>query len=146
VVIFVGMGCFQNSQNKTSNPELQIMQRAGSYVERGQYVEARDIYTQFIEKFPDHPYIDDAAYRLSYLHLIDEEENPFFSYQNAQILFENFIENYPNSRYIIVYKNWLNLLNSVPNSSEDPAVSPFRDQLNSFEINQFKIELNCGQT
>ncbi|MCK4558357.1 MAG: hypothetical protein KAV45_01140 [Calditrichia bacterium] len=58
---------------------------------------------------------------------------------------QNFLENYPNSRYIIAYKNWLNLLNSVPISSEEPAVTPFRDQSDSFEINQLRIELNRVQ-
>ena len=80
------------------------------------------------------------------MHVIADDRIPKFDDKKTVILFQKFIENYPNSRYIIVYKNWLNLLNSVPNSSEDPAVSPFRDQLNSFEINQFKFELNCGQT
>lgn len=55
---------------------------------------------------------------------------------------QNFLENYPNSRYIIACKNWLNLLNRVTISSEKPAVTPFRDRSDSFEINQLRIELN----
>ncbi|MCK4754420.1 MAG: hypothetical protein KAS58_04255 [Calditrichia bacterium] len=77
--------------------------------------------------------------------MIADDRNPNFDDKKIVILFQNFIENYPNSRYIIVYKNWINLLISVPNSSEDPAVTPFRDQSNSFEINQLKIELNRVQ-
>ena len=80
------------------------------------------------------------------MHVIADDRNPKFDDKKTVILFQKFIENYPNSRYIIVYKNWLNLLNSVPKSSEDPTVSPSSDQLNSFEINQLKTELNCDQT
>ena len=58
---------------------------------------------------------------------------------------QNFLENYPNSRYIIACKNWLNLLNRVTISSEEPAVTPFRVRSDSFEINQLRFELNRVQ-
>ncbi len=58
---------------------------------------------------------------------------------------QNFLENYPNSRYIIACKIWLNLLNRVMIYSEEPVVTPFRDRSDSFEINQLRFELNRVQ-
>ena len=49
IFIFIGLGCFKSSQNDISNLELDLLQQAGSYVERGQYEKAREFYLQFID-------------------------------------------------------------------------------------------------
>ena len=92
-----------------------------------------------------HPYLDDAAYRLAYISIIADEKNPYFDYQKALLLFQNFIENYPNSRYINASQNWINLLLQVAKLREEHAVSKTGNGMNSSEINRLKNELNRVQ-
>lgn len=138
--------CNKNSTyvNQENKIELDIMEKGAAYLDKGGYEEANMIYTQFIVKFPDHPYVDDAAYRLAYMGVIADTRNPYYDYKNAMILFQKFIENYPNSRYIIACKNWIKLLESVNINNEESSVSSEK-QSNLNEINQLKIELKRVQ-
>jgi tetratricopeptide (TPR) repeat protein len=118
------------------------MNDGAAYLEKGAYKEAEGVYSQFLINSPDHPYVDDAAYRLAYMCVIADKRNPYFNYQNAEILFQNIIENYPNSRYINACQNWLNLLKIVNIDHGESSVSSIKDQLNSNEINKLRNELN----
>ncbi len=108
------LGCSsQDSARRIDEPyyrELSLFRRAGNLLEDGQYPQAGELYKQFSEKYPKHPYADDAAYRIAYLHVISDPDNPYYNYHKARILFEKFIENYKNSHYITACKNWISLI------------------------------------
>jgi tetratricopeptide (TPR) repeat protein len=140
---FLYQGCHKNQSHDDfeNEIELDIMKQGSAYLEDGDYDRANMVYLQFIEKFPDNPYTDDAAYRLAYMCVIADDKNPYFDYTDAAILFQNFIENYPNSRYIIACNNWLNLLKSVMINSKESSLSPISKRLDPNEIKQLRIEL-----
>jgi len=142
-IVFLFSNCHKNSipDDYENEVELDMMESGSAYLEKGGYEEANMIYSRFIVKYPDHPYVDDAAYRLAYMCVIADTRNPHFDYKNAVILFQNFIENYPNSRYINACNNWVNLLNSVKINSAESSVSSSSKQSDSYELNQLKIEL-----
>jgi outer membrane protein assembly factor BamD (BamD/ComL family) len=124
-----------------SNLELEIFMRANKYVEKGEYTNAGIIYEQFLNKFSNHAYVDDAAYRWAYLHVIADENNPYFDYEKAAGFFENFIETYPNSRYIMACKNWLNLLKNVNPAPVDPVIIKIKENADPAAIKQLEAEL-----
>ena len=115
------LGCsLQDSARRIDEPyyrELSLFRRAGNLLENSQYSQAGELYTQFLEKYPKHPYADDAAYRIAYLHVISDPDNPYYDYREARILFQNFIENYQNSHYINACKNWISVLDICLKSS-----------------------------
>jgi outer membrane protein assembly factor BamD (BamD/ComL family) len=129
------------NENPETEPELEIMTRGSEYIENGNFNDAKNLYTQFIARYPTHPYVDDAAYRLAYISVIADDRNPYFDYKNGLILFENFIENYPNSRYINACQNWVNLLSTVIKLNEEMLSSKAGNGDNSAEINRLKNEL-----
>jgi outer membrane protein assembly factor BamD (BamD/ComL family) len=128
-----------------SDIELKIMERGSAFLGKGEYDQAKNVYSQFILKYPEHPYVDDAAYRLAYISVIADDKNPYFDYKNGQILFKNFIENYPNSRYITACQNWVNLLNTVMRLSEEQSAARIGEGSNSTEINRLRNELKRVQ-
>jgi len=145
VLLFTACNKQTSQKDFESEIELEIMKRGADYLEMGDYDQAKMVYSKFIVKFPDHPYVDDADYRLAYICVIADDNNPYFDYKNAVILFQNFIENYPNSRYIIASKNWLNLLKNVTMSIDEQASTSANDRSDSLEINQLRIELKRVQ-
>jgi outer membrane protein assembly factor BamD (BamD/ComL family) len=142
---------FTNCTKKTFNGnteneiELDLIKKGSAFLENGEYDQAKIVFSQFIEKFPGHPYVDDAAYRLAYMCVIADEINPYLDYQNATILFQNFIENYPNSRYIVACSNWLNLLKTVSLNHEEPTVSSINRQQILLEMSRLRNELKRVQ-
>jgi tetratricopeptide (TPR) repeat protein len=116
---FVGLililGCTQGTNGKAYNQpyyrELSLFRHAGSLLEQGEFSKAYKLYGQFLEKYPKHPYADDAAYRLAYMHVMVSDQNPYFDYIKARMVFQNFIETYQNSHYISACKNWIYILN-----------------------------------
>jgi len=125
--------------------EAEILGRGNTYIDNGDYDQAYHLYSQFIEKFPRHPYVDDAAYRVAYLHVLADEANPYFNYQKATVLFQKFIENYPNSRYIIACQNWLFLLRQIHSNTDLPAVSTFTPASADTGTDRLKKELQLLQ-
>jgi len=125
--------------------ELDLMNKGAIYLEKGEYDQANLVYSQFLLRFPDHPYVDDADYRLAYMSVIADDNNPYFDYKNALILFQNFIENYPNSRYIIACNNWMYLLKLVDKNSVKSTESPLTKRSDSPEIKQLRNELKRVQ-
>ena len=119
--------CGKSASSDADDPEKVLLATAAAHIEKGEYEVAATIYTEFIEKHGNHPYIDDAAYRLAYLHVIADQANPYFNYTRATIFFEKFIENYPNSRYIKACTNWLHALNKINPSPVDPVVITVKD-------------------
>ncbi len=147
-LIFFGLvtgGCNKSSYQQDESLEFEIMERANVYIENGDYEKAGLIYEQFIKKFSSHAYVDDAAYRLAYLHVISDERNPFFDYKKATTYFEKFIETYPNSRYIIACKNWLNLLMSVTPATVDPVIIRVKENADPAVLNRLKAEIKSLQ-
>jgi len=147
LIVTLFSNCHKNSTHDDyeNDIELDIMERGSAYLEKGEYDEANIVYSQFMVKFPDHPYVDDAAYRLAYMCVIADIKNSYFNYQNAEILFHKFIENYPNSRYINACNNWINLLKSISLNRKKSSDSSSGERSNSNEINQLKIELQRVQ-
>lgn len=143
VVGFLFRNCNRNITyaDKDNQIEQDYIQKGSAYIEKGEYDQAKDVYSQFIIKFPHHPYVDDAAYRLAYMCVIADEKNPYFDYKNAALLFQNFIENYPNSRYINACKNWLNLLKTMGIDHQEPVISPIDQQQILNEISRLRDEL-----
>ena len=144
---FICFSCARISPDNTDNSDMerQIIENGNTCIENGNYQRAKEIYYQFIIKYPDHPYIDDAEYRLAYIAVIADDKNPYFNYDNAEILFQNFIENYPNSHYIIACNNWLKLLSKVSEKSRAEESVASEDDTLSKEINQLKNQLSALQ-
>jgi len=142
---FVSDGCNKSSYKQDESLEFEIMERANVYIEKGDYEKAGLIYEQFILKFTSHAYVDDAAYRFAYLYVIADERNPYFDYKKATVLFENFIETYPNSRYIMACKNWLNLLMSITPAPVDPVVIRIKENADPAVLNRLKAEIKTLQ-
>ena len=121
VIIILISGCSQantgRAQEEPYYRELSLFRQATDLVDQEEYTQAHRLYTLFLEKYPKHPYADDAAYRLAYLHVIYSDKNPYFSYDSARVVFQKFIENYQNSRYINACKNWLNIIGAGPGLS-----------------------------
>lgn len=128
VIIILISGCSRGNMGRAQEEpyyrELSLFRQATDLLDQEQYTQAHRLYQLFLEKYPKHPYADDAAYRLAYLHVIYSANNPYFSYDSARVVFQNFIENYQNSRYINACKNWLNVIEAgsglntnVPESS-----------------------------
>ncbi len=145
IVCIVDIACNQSSTQKDKSIEFEIIERGNIYLEKGDFDKAHIIYEQFIEKFSTHPFVDDAAYRLAYLHIIADERNPYFDYKKAVVFFENFIETYPNSRYIMACKNWLNLLKSITPAPIDPVIIRVKENADPAIINQLKAEIKTLQ-
>jgi tetratricopeptide (TPR) repeat protein len=106
-------GCASQTARTYDEPyyrELSLFRHASGLLAAGDYEQAHNLYHQFIEKYPKHPYTDDAVYRIAYIRVIADPDNPYFDYQEARILFRNFIEKYQNSHYITACKNWLHVL------------------------------------
>jgi outer membrane protein assembly factor BamD (BamD/ComL family) len=148
LILLLFIGLFFTTCNKQiadeepeTELELEFMNKGSAYLDEGNYSQAQMLYSQFIVKYPTHPYVDDAAYRLAYISVIADEENPYFDYKNGQMQFQNFIENYPNSRYINACQNWINLLKTVNKLTEIQAATEVGDGTNSTEINRLKNEL-----
>lgn len=114
-------GCSDEPSVPPPDAALEIFSRATIHVEQGRYEQAALIYSTFIESHTGHPYLDDAAYRLAYLRVIADKKNPYFNYQKAVLFFENFIETYPNSRYINACTNWLHVLNKIIPAQAEPV-------------------------
>src|SRR4030042_1470262 len=64
--------------------ELSIFKRALLYLENSEFENAFKLYSYFIQKYPNHPLTDDAAYRLSYIYIIDSVKNPFLNYEKPR--------------------------------------------------------------
>jgi tetratricopeptide (TPR) repeat protein len=135
------MGCSGATHDEKENLETEIFELGNVYIMDGNYKQAWEIYSRFIMKFPTHAYVDDAAYRLAYIHVIVDDMNPYFDYLKASGLFKNFIENYPNSRYINACQNWINLLNSVKYIRDEQKANKAGMGANSVEIKRLKNEL-----
>ncbi len=143
LLLSAAWGCQPKSYttDKALSVEAEILGRGNTYIDNGDYEQAYHLYTQFVEKFPRHPYVDDAAYRIAYLHVVASESNPYFNYQKAAALFQKFIENYPNSRYIIACQNWLFLLRQIPHDNVSPAVSLGKPVSPDNGVDRLKAEL-----
>jgi tetratricopeptide (TPR) repeat protein len=135
-------GCTDATYDDKANLGTEIFEIGNAYVQDGKYQQAWEIYSRFILKFPTHTYVDDAAYRLAYIHVIADDKNPYYNYSEAFGLFENFIENYPNSRYIKACKNWMNVLTNLASRPLDPEVGVRKEESDSTLINQLKDELS----
>jgi outer membrane protein assembly factor BamD (BamD/ComL family) len=120
-IIILISGCSSSqSSRRFDEPyyrELSLFRRATDLLDDGQYAQANDLYSQFLHKYPKHPYSDDAAYRLAYMHVMADTTNPYLDYVRARTLFQKFIENYQNSHYITACKNWINLLDNCDKTS-----------------------------
>jgi len=150
LILFFGFSFSScNKQSSDQMPEteveLEVMIRGSAYLEDGNYEQANSVYSQFVIKYPAHPYVDDAVYRMAYISVIADDKNPYYDYKKALILFKNFIENYPNSRYINACQNWVNLLNTVNKLNEEKSTSKVGTGINSAEINHLKNELKRVQ-
>ena len=117
-IIILISGCSQSNMARAQEEpyyrELSLFRQATDLLDQEEYTQAHRLYTLFLEKYPKHPYADDAAYRLAYLHVVYSENNPYFSYDSARVVFQKFIENYQNSRYIKACQNWLYVIESRP--------------------------------
>ena len=120
--------------------ELSLFRQATERIERGDYQQAYEMYRKFLEKYPKHPYSDDAAYRLAYMHVIARADNPYLNYGKAREHFNNFIELYPNSHYIRACNNWLTVLNYISDTSDRGADSTAQSKLRSKQ--DIQAELN----
>jgi len=141
----VVMSCNHSSSQVDKSLEYEIMERGTVYIEMGDYEKAGIIYEQFLAKFSTHPYVDDAAYRLAYLHVLADENNPYYDYEKAEVVFENFIETYPNSRYIMACENWLSLLRNVTPAPVDPVIIKVKENADPAIMNQLKAEIKALQ-
>ncbi len=108
------IGCMP-AQNANPAPKAtlqeKVIHQADEMYKQGRYMDGQLILKRFNEKFPQSALTDDAAYRLAYLHVIADAQNPFYDYTAAKQAFERFQEKFPGSAYISACKNWLKILN-----------------------------------
>ncbi|NOX90804.1 MAG: tetratricopeptide repeat protein [Calditrichaeota bacterium] len=110
--------------------EERIIRIADGLLKNGEYEKARQYLISFKNSFPKSVYIDDAAYRLAYLHVIADSANPYFDYDRALKSFREFKQIYPKSNYSSACNNWLNLLYLLNNLKQQRAdLEKRKDQL-----------------
>ena len=87
-----------------------LLQSIDRLLEQRQYQQARCYLNLLQEKMTRSPLADDVAYRLAYLHVIDDSLNPYFDYEAALTAFQRFSKKFPQSRYSSACNNWLKIL------------------------------------
>lgn len=92
------------------NEEKKIVLALDSLLKAGQYVQAERYGRLFLTRYEHSPYVDDVAYRLTYLHVIADPKNPFFDYAQARRSFKTFLQKFPSSQYAFACNNWLKVL------------------------------------
>ena len=88
----------------------KIVLSIDSLLKAGDYTKAQKYGRLFIRQYPRSAYLDDVAYRMAYLHIIADAQNPFFDYGKARRAFEKFLEKFPQSQYALACNNWLKVL------------------------------------
>jgi outer membrane protein assembly factor BamD (BamD/ComL family) len=138
------------TQGSPPDPAKQIFAQAAGLFEKGEYDRAAEIYSRFLERYPSHAYADDAAYRLAYIRVTANPDNPLLDYEKARTLFQKFIETYQNSRYISACTNWLAVLQSrpgkqTPSSQESREVVQLRQQISDLQTENQKLKTTLAE-
>ncbi len=94
----------------TPDGERKIVLAMDSLLKAGQYVKAEHYGRLFLNRYEHSPYVDDVSYRLAYLHVIADDQNPFLDYNQAQSSFQAFLKKFPESQYALACNNWLKVL------------------------------------
>ena len=141
LLVLSSAGCSEDTPLEEPDPAKEILNSAALHIEKGNYEQAAMIYTAFLENNTDHPYVDDAAYRLAYLRVIADQANPYLNYQQAGLFFENFIETYPNSRYINACTNWLHVLNKINPARAEPVIVSVKENVKPAAKKQLQEQL-----
>ncbi len=116
VILFLLTSCFKavHPSKKTSDEseaaQKQIVLMIDRLLKNERFTQAQHYAVRFKQRYPKSPYIDDVAFRLAYLHVIDAPNNPFFDYQKAYKAFQEFLEKFPQSRYALACNNWRKVL------------------------------------
>ncbi len=139
----------QETDSEAGNLQA-VFSHAARLVNSGAYQEAARIYRQFTKRYPEHVLADDAAYRYAYLHVTVDPANTLCDYDSAQVLFQNFIETYQNSRYISACKNWLAVLESRighigPTVPEEGIVMQLKQQISDLKSENQKLRTTLAE-
>lgn len=112
-LVILTLGCNSNQVDIGSSQyqEQTIIEQSDALVKSGEYKRAEKILKAFREKSTASAYSDDAAYRLAYLHVISDDNNPFFDYWQAKQKFTTFPKHFPKSDYVYACNSWLKILN-----------------------------------
>ena len=70
---------------KENDFEKHIVLTIDSLLKSDDFVKAEKYARLFEHRYPNSPFIDDVAYRLAYLHVIADDQNPFYDYGNAAL-------------------------------------------------------------
>jgi len=152
LLIFIGCNDRQTVQRHTEqeDPLAGVFSHASNLIEQRAYTKAARLYQQFLERYPEHTYTDDAAYRLAYLHVTADPANPLLDYKKARFLFQNFIETYKNSRYINACKNWLAVLQpgigkNTPVTQETADIVQLKQQISDLISENQKLRATLAE-
>jgi outer membrane protein assembly factor BamD (BamD/ComL family) len=155
ILLIISAGCtgrpaVMHDQEPPPGDLEKVFAHAASLVNKGDYQEAARLYRKFTERYPDHVLADDAAYRYAYLHVTADPANPLYDYENAQVLFQNFIETYQNSRYISACKNWLAVLQSRighigPAVPDEGIVTQLKQQISDLKSENQKLRTTLAE-
>jgi outer membrane protein assembly factor BamD (BamD/ComL family) len=101
----------KNENNKRTALEKELVGNADKLFKNKKYSDGVRLLTNYLKKYPDSQYSDDAAYRLAYVCVIADKENSYYNYKNAELRFRKVIEKYPETNYFSACKNWIKILN-----------------------------------
>ena len=113
LIIFL-LNCSSREIKKNDRaPDLQalIIQKADDYLKNKKFNDAEGLLKNYIKKFPDSYYSDDAVYRLAYMKVIADQANPYYDYIAAIEEFNKFRKRFSKSDYLSACNNWLKILN-----------------------------------
>jgi hypothetical protein len=91
--------------------ERELINKVDKLYAEGSYSHGVDLLLNYLERFPNSPYNDDASYRLAYVYVINDDNNKYYNLKKAEIKFREVIKKYPETNYIYACKNWINILN-----------------------------------
>ena len=120
-ILLIAVSCnpSQAIDKKNDAREKVIIEQFDALIKSGEYKRAEKILRTFRHKYTGSAYSDDAAYRAAYLHVISDENNPFFDYWQANQKFITFPKHFPKSDYVYACNTWLKILNLYFESLEN---------------------------
>ncbi len=133
----------KNENNSRAALEKELVENADKLFADKKYRDGVRLLTNYLKKYPDSEYSDDAAYRLAYVCVIADKENSYYNYKNAELRFRKVIEKYPGTNYFSACKNWIKILNLYNTGIKDRARSGTKvSQKNNYPANKTLLKEN----
>ncbi len=134
----------KKSTTESGNIGHKTIKKADEYLKNERYPDVQKLLSTFLNNYPNSEYADDAAYRLAYLHVVYNKNNPYYDYIQARKQFLKFRTDFPESLYLYACNNWLKVLNLALNNNVRHGGNVIRSDNNcdrlKNEVNELKKE------